>query len=253
MKQRVLITGMSGCIGSILYRNLNDSWQVSGIDARENDAYPVTVMNISDTSGLAGIIAGAYAVVHLAANASVMASWEEVLESNIRGTQNVFETAALAGVKKIIFASSNHVTGLYEQEEPYRKIIAGDYQGLNPQDIPMIDRTFPIKPDSYYGVSKAFGEALGRYYAERYGLQVICLRIGTVNRQNHPLDVRQCATLFLHADLVKMVDRCLRNEELKFEIFYGVSNNTWRFWDISNIQRELNWEPEENAENFRKI
>ncbi len=251
MKQRVLLTGMSGCIGSILYRNLKDSWQVSGIDTRESDTCPVTVMDISDKSGLAGIMADTYAVVHMAANASVMASWEQVLESNIRGTQNVFEAAALAGVKKIIYASSNHVTGLYEQEEPYKRIIDGRYGGLNPAEIPLIDRTFPIKPDSYYGVSKAFGEALGRYYAERFGMQVICIRIGTVNRQNRPLDVRQYATLFLHADLVKMVDKCLQNEEIRYEIFYGVSNNTWRFWDISNMKQHLNWEPEENAELLR--
>jgi len=78
-------------------------------------------------------------------------------------------------------------------------------------------------------------------------MQVICLRIGTVNRENRPLDIRQRATLFMHPDLVKMVDMCLLAEDIGFEIFYGVSANTWRFWDTAPVRDCLGWEPEENA------
>lgn len=251
MNRKVFVTGMSGCIGSILYGNLKDKWQISGIDIQQNDSYPVTFLDISSENGLNTMLAGAEAVIHLAANANFMASWEQILKPNIMGTRNVFEAAYKAGVKKVIFASSNHVTGLYEQEDPYKQITSGNYQGLKPGDIPQIDHTFPVKPDSFYGVSKSFGEVIGRYYAEKHGMQVVCIRIGTVNRENRPLNTRQFATLFIHSDLVKTVDKCLETDDIKFEIFYGVSNNTWKFWDTSRMQHCLGWEPEENAELLR--
>jgi uronate dehydrogenase len=132
-------------------------------------------------------------------------------------------------VKKVIFASSNHVIGLYEQDEPYRSIVAGRYEGTTPSNIPQIDRVMPIRPDGYYGISKAFGEALGRYYAEKYNIQVFCLRIGTVNRDNRPRNVREYATFLTHQDLVSLIEECLNNQNIKFEIFYGVSSNKWKF------------------------
>jgi len=251
MKTTVVITGITGCIGTVLSSGLNNRWQIKGVARHPSDDVPVTVMDICDTGSLTEVFRGARAVIHLAANPSVGASWDEVLHSNIRGTESVFEAARQAGVKKVIFASSNHVTGVYEQEEPYRSIVTGRYAEVEHGTIPQIDHTSPIKPDSYYGVSKAFGEALGRLYAERYSMQVICLRIGTVNRENRPHDVRQFATLFRHQDLVTMVEKCLENDTLGYAILYGVSNNYWRFWDLSHVERCLGWVPEENAETLR--
>lgn len=251
MKKRVVITGMSGCIGQILYENLKDSWDLSGIDIRHNQRYPIRIVDISNEGSISNAFEDAYAVVHLAANASARATWEEVSDPNISGTINVFEAARQAGVTKILFASSNHVTGLYEQDEPYKSIIAGRYEGLNPSDIPQIDHTMPIRPDGYYGISKAFGETLGRYYSEMYGIQVICLRIGTVNRENKPFDIRQFATLLMYRDLVNLVERSLQVSDIKFDILYGVSGNKWRFWDINHIKDCLGWMPEENSEIYR--
>ena len=249
---KVIITGLSGNIGYILYAGLNGKWGISGIDIKESKELPVSIGDISKYNSIENTFDGAYAVIHLAANAYAGADWEKVFGPNIIGTQNVFRAARESRVKKIIFASSNHVTGLYEKDEPYRSIVNGHYTNLNPADIPQIDHTVPVRPDGYYGTSKIFGEALGRYYSEEYGIQVFCIRLGSVSRNDRPFDIRQYATLFMHSDLVTLIDRCLENNSLSYGIFYGVSNNMWKFWDTSYIKDCLRWEPEENAEKFRK-
>ncbi len=249
--KKIVITGISGCIGHIIYEHLKERWAISGIDLRGSEDLPVTIADINDYDSLFSIFNDTYAVVHLAANANANDSWDAIVSPNILGIRSVFEVAHKAGVKKVIFASSNHVMGLYEQDEPYRSIVAGRYEGITPSNIPKIDHTMPIRPDGYYGVSKAFGEALGRYYAEKFGMQVVCIRIGTVNRGNRPRNIREYATLFLYRDLVSLVEKCLLNQNIKFEIFYGVSSNKWRFWDITHISDCLGWTTEENAESFR--
>jgi nucleoside-diphosphate-sugar epimerase len=249
--KKVVITGLSGNIGHILYAGLNRKWAISGIDIKESQELPVSIGDISNYNSIENEFNGACAVIHLAANAYAGADWEKIVGPNIVGTQNVFRAARESGAEKIIFASSNHVTGLYEKDEPYRSIVNGQYSNLNPADIQQIDHTAPVRPDGYYGASKIFGEALGRYYSEEYGIQVFCIRLGSVSRNNSPFDIRQYATLFMHSDLVTLIDRCLENNSLRYCIFYGVSNNTWKFWDTSYIKGCLGWEPEENAEIFR--
>ena len=251
LNNKVVITGLSGNIGHILYAGLNGKWAISGVDIKESQELPVSIGDVSEYSSIENAFNGAYAIIHLAANAYAGADWEKIVGPNIAGTQNVFRAARESGVKKIIFASSNHVTGLYEKDEPYRSIVTGHYANLNPTDIPQINHTAPVRPDGYYGTSKIFGEALGRYYSEEYRIQVFCIRLGSVSRNDRPFDIRQYATLFMHSDLVKLADRCLENNTLRYSIFYGVSNNTWKFWDTSYIKDRLGWEPEENAEKFR--
>ena len=131
-------------------------------------------------------------------------------------------------------------------------IAAGAYDGLDPQAIPQITTEMPIRPDGPYGIGKAFGEAAGRHYSDRYGMSVICLRIGTVNRENNPLaSVRQFATLCTHRDIAQLVRLCLEARDLGFEIFYGVSDNTWRFWDIEHARKRVGYAPEDDAESWR--
>jgi GDP-D-mannose dehydratase len=190
-------------------------------------------------------------VIHLAANSNADANWEEIVHSNIEGTRAVFEAARRTGVQKIIFASSNHVTGLYENDEPYRSIVAGRYEKIEPDHPAMITHETAIRPDGPYGISKVFGEAVGRYYSEVFGMEVLCLRIGTVNSQNRPLEIRHYATLLTHRDLSTLIEACLEVENVNFDIFYGVSENTWRFWDIEHPKEILGWIPREDAETFR--
>ena len=143
-------------------------------------------------------------------------------------------------------------------DEPYSKIRAGNYKGLTPGGFKMIDHNVPVRPDSDYGVSKAFGEATGRYYHEHFGLEVACLRIGTVNPQNSPKgpqarpegSVRTLATWLSHRDLAQLVTQCI-TQPLGFEIFYGVSDNTWRFWDTDHAKKTVGYSPLDNGEDYR--
>ena len=149
---------------------------------------------------------------------------------------------------RVIFASSNHATGMYEKDHPYSAIVAGRYEGLDPTTIPYITTRMPIRPDGPYGIGKAFGEASGRYYSDEHGLSVICIRIGTVNKEPLPTNERRRATLLSHRDLVQLVSRCIdAPDDLRFSIFYGVSANKWRFWDIADSRSAIGYEPQDDA------
>ena len=254
-KPRVLVTGSGGLIGSMLIRSLGDRYDFSGLTRTRRDGMPdvpTVIANASDFDAIRPAFEGMDAVVHMAANPSGLAPWESVLQDNLVATRNVYEAARQAGARRFVFASSNHAVGLFENDEPYRRIVQGHYSGLDPANVPQIDHTVPPRPDSYYGISKVYGEAIGRYYAEEYGMEVACLRIGTVNRSDDPAgNVRHMATWLSHRDLAQMVDQCLSVGGLQFDIFYGVSGNRWRFWDISHAEQVLGYSPHDDAERHR--
>jgi hypothetical protein len=130
--------------------------------------------------------------------------------------------------------------------------VAGAYEGLDPAAVPLIEPSWPVRPDSAYGVGKAFAEAAARYYAERHGMSSICLRIGTVRADDRPAEQRHYATLLSHGDLVRLVECALAApQELRYGVYYGVSANAWRFWDLANAREELGFEPYDDAERFR--
>ncbi|MBI4305895.1 MAG: NAD(P)-dependent oxidoreductase [Chloroflexi bacterium] len=251
----VLITGSSGLIGGVLIRHLGDKYRFSGLDRErrpDSPDIPTLTADVSSLDAIRPAFEGVQAVVHLAANPDMNQTWDSALTNGIVATHNVYEAARLAGVRRMVYASSNHAVGMFELDEPYCRIRKGDYTGLDPAKVKQIDRYVPIRPDGYYGVSKAFGEALGAYYAENHGLEVLCLRIGTVNRHNDPThDVRHLATWCSHRDLAQLVDRCLSTPGLRSDIFYGVSANKWHFWDLEHARRVVGYEPQDNAEEWR--
>jgi NAD+ dependent glucose-6-phosphate dehydrogenase len=251
VSQRVVVTGASGRIGGILSEGL-DGYELVRTDRAAARRSSVARVDMTNLKAATKSFAGAEAVVDLAANASVGISWDEAHRNNLRSTMNALEAARRAGVRRVVYASSNHVTGLYELDEPYAAILAGAYEALDPGRVPQISSRSPIRPDSPYGVSKAFGEAAARYYAEAHDLSVICLRIGTVSIEGGPTTVREFATLLSHRDLVHLVDCCLRApEDLRFGIFYGVSANRWRFWEIADAEDAVGYRPRDNAEDWR--
>jgi UDP-glucose 4-epimerase len=166
------------------------------------------------------------------------ADWDSVFINNIGGTKNIYEAARVFGVKRIVFASSNHATGAYEGFPP----------SLHLQQAPKrITTSDPIRPDGFYGVSKASGEAIARMYYELYDIESICLRIGSVTSANDPrVNPRYECTWLSHRDLAQLVKKSLL-AEIKFGIYFGVSNNAKRFWDISNAEKELGYQPEDDA------
>jgi uronate dehydrogenase len=249
--RRVLITGAGGLIGGILRRGLGSDYELSGLDARRR-LVRGRARNMRRLRSVIGLFADQETVVDLAANADAAAGWSAVYENNLLATYNAFEASRRSGVRRVIFASSNHVTGLYEQDAPYDAIVAGRYEGLDRNEIPLLGSDAPIRPDGLYAVGKAFGEALGRYYAEEHGLSVICLRIGTVNAAGRPTRPRHFATLLTHADLVRLFRSAIEvPQDLGYGIFYGVSNNTWRFWNLEDARESLGYVPEDDAERWR--
>ncbi|HXH97497.1 MAG TPA: NAD(P)-dependent oxidoreductase [Gaiellaceae bacterium] len=249
--ERVLITGAGGLVGSVLWKGLADGYSLRGLDSRRVRPIGVRRGDVRRRRTLARALEGVDAVIDLAAAARSDVGWDDVLADS-RMRIDVLEAARQHGVRRYVYASSNHVTGLYELESPYAQIAAGSYEGLDPAALPLIGPDWPVRPDGPYGVGKVFAEAVSRLYAERHGLSCICLRIGTVMRDDRPTRPRHFATLLSHADLVRLVDGALRAPpELTFGVYYGVSANTWRFWDLANARVELGFEPQDDAERFR--
>ncbi|MEC4687719.1 MAG: NAD(P)-dependent oxidoreductase [Nitrospirota bacterium] len=249
---KVVVTGAAGLIGRVLWKKQVEGWELVGIDTRPDPDAAIVEGSMLDQDTMIRLMDGASAVVHLGAGSHPSAPWKELCALNIDGTRAVLESARQAGLKRVVFASSNHVTGMYENDMPYKAILEGDCAGFDPERLDRITHEWPIRPDSVYGVSKAFGEALGRYYAEVFGMEVICLRIGTVNKENRPRSPRENATLLTHADLTSLIDACLRVEQADYAVLYGVSANTWRIWDLEAPRSVVGWVPRDNAEDFRE-
>lgn len=147
----------------------------------------------------------------------------------IAGTYNVFEAARRVGIKQLIYASSNHVSG-------WREVIGES--DITPEMV--------VRPDSLYGVGKAFGEALAQFFVDQYGMSIICLRIGSF--LPYPNSDRSLKTWCSPRDLAQLVQKSLDHQDLGFQIFYGVSNNTNRIWNIDNARQLIDYQPQDNAE-----
>jgi len=253
-KKKVLITGASGLVGGVLREGLKKAYHLSGVDRTDIPDFELLVADSTDLEAIKPAFEGKDVVIDLASNPSDTIPWEEAYENNLRCTYNALQAARDANVKRLIFASSIHVTRMYEFDKPYSDIVAGSYGNMSPSDIPLIKVSDPIRPGGPYGIVKAFGEAAGRHFSDRYGLSVICLRLGSFNIKGQPKDMRQFATLLTHVDLVQLVDKCIMaDDSIKFAIFWGVSNNRWRIWDISNAKELIGYEPNETAETFRYL
>src|SRR6185295_4596723 len=175
------------------------------------------------------IVDGVDGIIHLG-GISGEAPWEGILQSNIIGCYNLFEAARRKGVERVVFASSNHAVGFYPRHHHIG-----------------VDVT--VRPDSRYGVSKAFGEAMGSLYADKHGLRVLCLRIG--NFGDKPLDQRRLSIWLKPEDLVQLIRIGFENPDLRFEVFYGASYNERAWWDNSRAY-EYGYRPTGKAEDYRE-
>jgi uronate dehydrogenase len=230
--QKILITGAAGDVGTRLRKLLKGVYSLRVSDIRKpadlgaDDEF--VAADLGDYEQTKQITAGIDGIVHLGGY-SVEGPWETIHKSNIVGCYNLFEAAYRSGVKRIVFASSNHAVGFYLRD---RKI--------------GVDVT--LRPDSRYGVSKAFGEAVGALYADKHGLRVTCIRIGNVN--DKPLDKRRLSIWVKPEDLAQLIRIGLEHPDIRFEIFYGVSDNEAGWWDNSNARR-FGYRPQFRSEIFR--
>ena len=228
---RILLTGAAGGIGSRLRRLLPSLYDLVLTDLEPpSDLRPdetFIAADLSDAAAIERAAAGVDGVLHFGGQA-VEAPWETILKSNIIGTYNLFEAARKQKVRRVVFASTNHVVGFHPRS-----------QTIGPQVLPL--------PDTRYGVSKAFGEALGALYAFKYGLSVFCIRIGNVSKR--PIDARRLAIWLKPEDLVSLIQIGLEREGLIYEVVYGMSDNARAWWDNSRAV-ELGYQPEGQSEAF---
>jgi len=231
--QRVLLTGAAGGVAGHLrrllrgvYPTLRLSDMVRPKDLASDEEF--VAADLADLAAVEQMVKGCSGIIHLG-GMSVENDWETILNANIIGTRNLFEAARRHGVERVVFASSNHAVGFY----PRRRRIGTEA---------------PVRPDSRYGVSKVFGEAIGALYADKHGLRVLNIRIGNVDAK--PVDHRRLAIWLHPEDLVQLVRIGLEHPEIHYEIVYGASDNERCWWDNTTAYR-LGYRPEWRAEDFR--
>jgi uronate dehydrogenase len=231
--EKILVTGAAGSIGTRLRKLLKGIYPaIRWSDIRKPDGLAndedFMLADLADYAQVERIAADVDGIVHLGGH-SIEGSWDTIHNANIVGCYNVFEAAYRQGVKRVVFASSNHAVGFYPRAQRI---------GVN----------VTVRPDSRYGVIKAFGEALGALYADKHGLRVTCLRIGNVG--DAPLDKRRLSIWLKPEDLVQLIRIGLEHADIHFEIFYGGSDNADGWWDNSNARR-FGYKPQGRADDYR--
>ena len=274
-EQQILITGAHGKVGTGILEYLanKDDYHFTCFDKADPPSHLDTEKvdtiygDVTEPEKVRSAVEEKDAVIHLAAHPRVDTPWADVLNDNIIGTYTALHAAAEEGVNKFIYASSNHVVGIYEEE------LSPDiyYPGYDFK----LDHKAEVRPDSYYGAAKCFGESLGRFYSDSTGIRFYALRICSTREPeyDHPYGdaergvaeekwnrgddeyqkqvARMKCMWFSRRDLAQMVDLCLRDDLVDFDIFYGLSDNDRRWHDIQHARDVLGYNPEDNAEEWK--
>jgi len=271
----VLVTGAYGRCGTALIDHLHDDeydftyYNRSGRpDDHPYGGYETIVGNVTEAKKFREASEGQDAMVHMAAYPSPSGDWTDVFEPNIVGTYNALEAAREEELETFVFLSTNHVMGLYETEHA-PELYSRDYSLV-------VDHTDPVRPDSYYGASKSFGEDLARYYVEQfeYPKRVYNLRVGTVNmpEYDHPYGnaesgvdegsyergseayeravARLKCTWQSRRDFSHEVDCCLADDSVEYGIFYGVSDNQRRWFDLEHARSRIDYNPQDDGDEW---
>ncbi len=228
------MTGAAGNLGKALRDRLKANCNVLRLSDRAEfgpagDLEEVVLADLSDADAVHSMMQGVDAVVHFG-GVSTESPFAPILQANIIGVYNLYESARKQGVKRVVFASSNHVTGFYRQSET-------------------ITTDKPARPDGLYGLSKAFGEDISRMYFDRYGIETACVRIGSSFPE--PRDRRMLATWLSFDDLHRLITACLTTPVLAHTIIFGMSNNAVTWWDNSRA-RHVGYVPQDSSDVYRE-
>ena len=230
----LLLTGAAGGLGTALRERLKANCDVLRLSDRSGlgpvqAQEEIVLADLSDAQAVMAAVQGCDAIVHMG-GMSVEGPFNPILQANIVGVYNLYEAARVHGIKRVVFASSNHVTGFYRQNDT-----------ITPQH--------PPRPDSLYGVSKAFGEDLSRMYFDRYGIETACVRIGSSFAE--PKDRRMLASWLSFDDLHRLITACLTTPVLGHQIIFGMSDNAVAWWDNA-IVRHIGYVPHDSSDSFRE-
>ena len=239
------ITGANGTVGRVLMKGLAEDYHLRAITRRAVDMAS-TIVSFDSIDALAEAFHGLEAVIHLGANPSPGASWESILENNIDATHNTFEACRLAGVKRMIFASTNHTM--------HGHTILTTPETLDPKKQIRLALGDAPNPDSFYAVSKLFGENLGRLYFEKHGIEFVGMRIGWLILEDDPstkvgtsAEDYMRAMWLSHRDCVE-AHRCALEADVGFTNAYVISRNERRVFDLEETERVLGYHSKDNAE-----
>ena len=230
---RILITGAAGGLGKVLRPRLaamanivraSDLMDLGGAQTHEE----LVSCDLGNFDAMLALVDGVDAIVHLG-GMSIDGPFEPILNANIRGVYNLYEAVRIKGVKRVLFASSNHVVGFQKQAD-------------------QLDATAAMRPDGNYGVSKAFGELLSRFYFDRYGVETVCMRIGSSFPK--ALDHRMLSTWLSYDDLTELIRCALFTPTVGHTVVYAASNNSPSWWD-NRMATHLGWTPADSSEQFR--
>lgn len=249
--RRILVTGMSGLIGGAVRREMFGQATLTALNRSDVDGVPTVQASLDDYDAMSPAFEGQDAVIHLAAKINDSYGWDDLLATNVIGTRNVFEAAAQAGVKRVVFTSSGATVAGWERVEPYRSLVRGEYDKV-PEEYRLIDETMPTRPANMYASTKVWGEAIARHYVDNGGLEIVCLRIGFVNAEDKPGNARQYSVWTSQRDVVKAIELALEVPlEEGFDVFFILSNNRWSYRNIGRASRILGYTPRDSAEDHR--
>jgi uronate dehydrogenase len=231
--RRLLLTGAAGNLGAELRPRLKAYCDTLRLSHRRDfgaagPGEEIVLAALEDKAQVHALLKDVDAVVHMG-GVSTEQPWEPILAGNIVGMVNLYEAARQHKTRRIVFASSNHVTGFYRQDEV-----------ITPKD--------PVRPDGYYGLSKAFGENLAQLYWDRHGIETVSLRIGS--SFGEPKDRRMLATWMSFDDTERLVVAALTAPIVGHSIIYGVSDNATTWWDNTSASH-IGYRPQDSSEAFR--
>lgn len=251
MSDRILVTGLSGLIGTALRKDLEGECDLRALNRSEVQGVSTTRASIGDYDTIEPAFAGVDTVIHLAAKISDSAGWESLLETNIKGTRNMFEAARVNGVRRVIFTSSGATVAGWEKVDPYKAIVEGRYADAI-ENIPLIDESMAARPGNIYASTKVWGEAIARHYADTHGIEVICLRIGFASSEDKPTNDRQFSVWNSQRDVVQAI-RLAMTVDLpdKFDVFFILSDNKYSYRNLDRARSLLGFSPRDAAETYR--
>ena len=250
-KTRVLVTGLSGVVGQAMQGELADRYELSSLSRYGteglDDAHNLRG-NITDPDALTAAFRDQEVVVHLAADRSMKAPFESTVDYNIKGLYNVYEAARQCGVRRIVFGSSQHAVGGFYRDPPYCHIFAGEFDRVQ-RPYALLDETAPIRPSGYYGMSKAYGEAMGHYYYDVYGISTIAIRIGFTLSNDLPTFDGSALSLWLsHRDTAQIHVRAIdAPPEVGYTVVFATSDNYWKIFSLDKARKVLGYRPEDDA------
>lgn len=245
---KILVTGMSGLIGGATRKRLSSRHELTAFNRSMVGGVKTVQGDLIEFDKLLAACEGQDVVIHLAAKAGENYTWQELQDTNVIGTRNVFDAARLAGVKKVIYASSGATVAGWESEEPYAAMVQGRYDDV-PDSWQLIDHEMAVRPRGIYGATKVWGEALARHYADTTDMSFLCLRIGFVNKEDRPVNPRQRSVWCSQRDITNMIELCVNEEaQVSFDTFFVNSNNRWGYRDLSHAEQVVGFVPMDSAE-----